>query len=113
MSVSTNAIIAYGIEVEEESLGEVATAWMDEYAGIPSEVTTEFELITHCSGEYPMYILAISGTREEASRGYPEVITIDCSSVRLDWSAKLREFAEEHGIEVSGNPSWKLFSYWG
>jgi len=72
-------------------------------AGLPVEI------ITHCSGEYPMYFLAVRGTEHQARRGYPEKApqrAIEQSEIDA-----LRAFCEKHGIEWQ-EPSWHIFSMW-
>jgi hypothetical protein len=70
---------------------------------------------THCSGEFPMYILAAKGTVFTASRGYPiefdQYSTI--GSVPAAYGAILHHAAGKIGIEPPKPPSWILASYWG
>ena len=69
------------------------------------------ELVHHCSGDYPMYILAIPRTVKKASRGYPEEINPSEMVVTQDECNLLIEFCEIHGIEAEA-PRWWLTSMW-
>jgi len=66
------------------------------------------EELTHCSGEYPMYILAVKGTEKKASRGYPEY---NVSLEPVD-SFTLIKFCQDHNISMPSKPSWILCSDW-
>jgi hypothetical protein len=68
------------------------------------------ELITHCSGEYPMYIVALRGHTTKAWRGSPEVIESLNVDERLLSEAKI--FCNKYGIPFD-DPKWLLASYWG
>jgi hypothetical protein len=67
------------------------------------------EIIAHCSGEYPMYFLAVRGTECQARRGYPsEAVQRD---IALREIGAMRAFCEKHGIEWQ-EPRWHIFSMW-
>lgn len=68
------------------------------------------ELVNVCSGDYPIYALAVLGTVTRARRGYPEPITRQLGDV---FPEPLVEFCEAHGIEMPGDAGWLLASYWG
>lgn len=142
MGVSTDAIIAFGISLPEDlpeafketvgedldfesyiyglsgiqrpSLSYENTQVWEAYWNSRREALAKFplELITHCSGEYPMYILAARGTRIEARRGYPEEFNPKNLVVAEDKVDALRTFCEQCDIPCQ-NPGWLLFSYWG
>lgn len=68
------------------------------------------ELITHCSGEYPMDIVAVKGTTTKAWGGEPKEISgFEVDPKKLEAAA---EFCRQHGIPFE-NPKWLLASYWG
>jgi hypothetical protein len=71
------------------------------------------ELVWHCSGEYPMYILAIAASEKTARRGYPEtIVRTDMDRPEADnWQEKLNEACEKLGIEPSAG-EWILCSMW-
>lgn len=90
---------------------EVKEAEWDNYKKFRDQNPKPYQLVRHCSNEYPMYILAIPSTVKKASRGYPEKIY----SLRVDQS----EFDLFYGFLVRNNiistqfPQWLLASYWG
>lgn len=67
------------------------------------------ELDSHCSGEYPMYLLAAKKTT--AARGYPKEVDFtlpDNADERLAWAIGVL------GLDVGDQkPRWLLASYWG
>lgn len=151
MSESTDAIIAFGVDMGEDCENWAAAFtpegedhgfdeeyfenWIAEQAGV-FEPTVEYakdkaawrayyeakrlaveaypvEIITHCHYEAPMYIVALRGTEQRASRGYAR--TFDLKTLSEIDEAKieiLRQFFSEHGLDWS-EPTWLLFSYWG
>jgi len=70
------------------------------------------ELVNTCSGEYPIWIIAVPGTVRRAYRGSPVEIDPD----EFHWNdhafAAFLEFCEKYGI-VGDGPKWWLGSYWG
>jgi hypothetical protein len=70
-----------------------------------------FTLIHHCSGDCPMYFLAVNGTEQVARRGYPEKLK-RVEFAQHETIAAMRAFCDKHGIEWQ-EPAWHLFSYWG
>ena len=68
------------------------------------------EVIWHCSGEYPMYFLALRGTERKAFRGTPVAVGIPRQPTKKELKA-MAEFCEKHGIEWQ-NPQWHIFSMW-
>ena len=73
--------------------------------------TLPVEVVEHCSGEYPMYILAVPGTSQIARRGYPRIITPANLFVMPPAIDALVAFCNAHSIEVSP-PEWWLSSNW-
>lgn len=69
------------------------------------------EVVSHCSCEYPMYILAVPGTLKTAHRGDPMIVTPANLFVLPDAIDALIAFCNAHGIEVSP-PEWYLSSMW-
>lgn len=135
MSQSTDGIIAFGFDAGEESpvehlLGEEFDDLDDllaSEAGISpwdhnsgkdywkkkeaALAETPVELIHHCSGDYPMYILAVRGTHMNASRGYPQVIAPDFFAVPQEKIEAAKKWCEDHQVEWQ-EPSWLLASMW-
>jgi hypothetical protein len=71
------------------------------------------ELVMHCSYDYPMYILAVQGSRLRNSRGYPVGFSPDNLVVSDESKAALLKFCADFGIECEGEPKWLLTSMWG
>ena len=68
------------------------------------------ELVIHCSYDYPMYFLALRGTKVRAWRGSPvQVQTPTPSGHPL---TAMRQFCAHHGIAWE-EPQWHIFSLWG
>src|ERR1019366_703573 len=63
----------------------------------------------HCSYDYPMYILAVRGTRIWANRGYTEVITPEKLVVAPEKITAFKTWCEENDIEYQ-EPQWLLCS---
>jgi hypothetical protein len=136
MGVSTNALMAFGFDLGEErpeSFTDSDEGYFeaDEFllrdfdAGIPewtpgvgpdywdnksaALAKIPVDIIEHCSGEYPMYFLAVRGTECEARRGYPSVAEQrEIAAAEID---AMRAFCEKHGIEWQ-EPRWYIFSMW-
>ena len=70
------------------------------------------EIVTHCSGDYPMYIIAIPRTVMSASRGYPLEFFPDDLKDTLEDENILLQFCKDHGIEHEEMPKWWLASLW-
>jgi len=71
-----------------------------------------FELVNYCSGDYPMYILAIPSTVKSASRGYPEVIDFKEIVFPPDELGAFKDFCNTHGFDAM-EAKWYLSSYCG
>ena len=103
--------------------GEWAEGWstddprMREHYGARREWDKEnpipIEQVNTCSGDYPMWILAIPGTATVARRGGPK--RFDPSALKVDTGKydAMIGFFNDHGIEPAGEPDWFLSSYWG
>ena len=132
MGVSTNAILAFGIDLGEEQ------PWPDDdddkyedwegylcfLAGLAYDNSTwpEMEKVikaspvtmeTHCSYDYPMYFAAVTSTVKIARRGYPNLFAslppVEPKQIEL-----FRQFLLERcGITVDyAKLGWHLFSLW-
>ena len=65
------------------------------------------ELIWFCSYEYPMYFIALKGTKIQANRGYTELASMrNISAEDMD---KLKDFCKKYSIDFK-EPNWFLFS---
>ena len=70
------------------------------------------KLVVHCSGDFPMYILAVPRSCLRASRGYPEQFDFAPFSVTKAEREALLEFCKTYEIECADEPHWWLSSYW-
>ncbi|HEY5851270.1 MAG TPA: hypothetical protein VIT62_10960 [Lysobacter sp.] len=134
MGTSTNAILAFGFDIGEElpdsllpededeffdfeewlcgrlglewSEGRDDDYWLKRRAAIEA---FPVDLVAHCSGDYPMYFLAVRGTESTALRGTPQRVQLTPPSEAA--IICMREFCAEHGIEWR-EPDWHIFSMW-
>ncbi len=88
-------------------------AWYKRRAGAAGAL--HVELVRHCSGKYPMYILAARPVFT-AYRGSPEAV--DVAELAGKHASNARQAALEHAVDVLGMrpknaPGWLLASYWG
>lgn len=128
MGQSTDGILVFGIECGEDEYPEFMEGfddfdgYLDSLSGMPQwgEPGHDFsasrafreavpaDMVTHCSLDYPMYILAVRGTEISASRGYvKEIETLDVDQARL---AAFKTWCAERGI--TDEPKWLLCSLW-
>lgn len=96
---------------------EVKNKYFEEYSTFKAAHGGKppLELVTHCSYDYPMLILAIPGTYFTSARGRPKLIDMEKLStlVKTEDSEKLLKFCAKFKIEYSGVPSWILSSLLG
>lgn len=76
----------------------------------PSPVT----IGTHCSGDCPMYYVAIAASEVTARRGYPEAVSTE---TKPEWDAILTDFmsklSDKFGMELPKVKfGWYLASMW-
>ena len=118
MGVSTDAMIAFGMPIPslddrnymddtEESLWDIAHAMEKEFG-----VT----MVQHCSGEYPMWFIAVADSVKRAHRGYLEVLDVP-NMAAMDEQAseqKIHAAADHFHIELpkDSKVAWNLFSNW-
>lgn len=78
------------------------------------------ELVNYCSGDCPMFILAVKESCISNNRGFP--VQFDPSSLTVSDEARraLLKFCVDYGLEISTEevtevrePEWLLSSYWG
>lgn len=144
MGQSTNAIIAFGFNLGEElpeklqslmdgedepDLQEMLaldhsiimpeyteTCDYKEYAAARDAALSQIKinLIEHCSGDYPMYFLAVRGSDELAIRGEPTALDPDYLDTMRFFPESIdamRAFCNRHGIEWQ-EAKWHIFSMW-
>lgn len=73
------------------------------------------EVVNYCSGDYPMYILAIPQSYKRNSRGYPEEIDFTQLMECEKYKEELINFCTNFDIieGADADPKWYLSSYWG
>lgn len=90
---------------------EIRKQWSDYWAAKREFVkSVGVDLVSHCSGDYPMYILAAKASITRAHRGYPEKLP-DGMTADPGWPQILEVFCEKTGIQIQ-EPSWILCSNW-
>jgi hypothetical protein len=142
MGVSSDGLLVYGYDLGE--LDDWEPAWQDEDEDFAESVMTRLlvasgftetdwqvdgyfarkseaeerlgvELVTHCSYDYPMYVLGAAEFR--AYRGYPKALDLAELSnpeVLSGWNAKLASALEVLEITPEqGHPQWILCSIYG
>ena len=109
MSVSTDAILVYGFEMGEDGEdSEFAEKFYEEY-----DRNDGIEFVSHCSGEYPMWIIGISESRIRAWRGDPKMVDPAKLIYRPEWDKAIIHAADEYGIQVDMDRlGWWLASDW-
>lgn len=71
------------------------------------------QMVNTCSGDYPMWIIAVADVGISASRGYPAMFDPAGLSVTDDQVEALAGFCKRFGLVGEGDPGWYLSSYWG
>lgn len=98
---------AYGVELPE--FGSDEDYGVYEMKRLAALAHCHVDIITHCSGEYPMYFLALRGTNFTAYRGTPALV-VQRDILQTDIDA-MRAFCEKHAIAWQ-EPGWHIFSMW-
>ncbi len=98
---------------EEWVPGAGANGYFDRKGAAEEAIGVKFE--THCSGDYPMYLLIAKGVT--ARRGYVEPIDFAALTAEVqqqDADAKLRTALDVLGLNpTQERAQWLLCSYWG
>ena len=130
MGVSSNGILVYGINFDEEppEFIEAFDNDFDDYlnslSGLPEygqpghdfaaqrafRETVPADMTMYCSYEYPMYILAVRGTETVVHRGY--VKDIESLEVPADRVEAFKAWCIDRGIQ-NPEPKWLLCSMYG
>lgn len=133
MGVSTDAILVFGFDcgetqpikdwiddliAEEAHLIRPAGSWDNPDVRAYHDARREaieacpVDIVDHCSGEYPMYVVALRGSEIRSSRGHSTVIDPAALNVAPERIVAMKAWCEAHGIQWR-EPSWLLVSYWG
>ncbi len=114
MGTSTDAILAWGVDLQEE-----IPAWVWKAFNVVrrKDGDTEqlqktmqdagFELEVHCSDNCPMYVLCVAESVSRAYRGTPRPIKTSSMIVPEAWEKMWERFGRGRGA-----PQWLLFSWW-
>ena len=126
MGQSTDACIAFGFALEaedEDELMDLLQLSPEQQQQIEdgeldlhewfSSTWPGLVLETHCSHEYPMYIVALENTTRSASRGSPEDLYLDelGDLVTSAGRHKLAACAKAYNLSPP-DFTWLLYSYW-
>lgn len=99
-----------GVRPDDEKIGayyEHRRKWL-EANPIP------FEVVNYCSGDYPIYAIALNGTVTTARRGFPQKFDPEEMEIDLEEADRIRLLFLEHGMHLpDDDPAWHLASYWG
>jgi hypothetical protein len=105
-------VIDTGIFAPAEEYSDATKEVYSEHWAAVREARERFPITIeeHCSGDYPMFFLAIARTVQSARRGCPEVMRKQ--EITEQQITELRNFCVRWGIDWQ-EPDWYLFSYWG
>lgn len=92
---------------------EVIRGHFEEQTAFDKAHPLPFQVINYCSGDYPMWILAVPSTvrrnnRGEARRFEPTDLVVTDAETHA-----LREFCIKHDLIPEEDAGWYLTSYWG
>lgn len=111
MGVSTDGILFYGIHFNEEWAPDNDDwFWKD-----PDLEDLQLDFDRHCSGDYPMFYIAVRESHLTAHRGYPQRITSPDVGIKTHpgWDERVLEFCKRKNIEPQSECGWWLVSLWG
>lgn len=135
MGRSTNGELWYGVVFEEDAEfpwdvepfdGDLEDWWRAEHGfdhAYPREGWLEaqkafdaahpcpVETVNYCSGDYPMYGLAVKGTVTTAYRGTPK--RIEGLGISEAETQPFKDFLAKYELKPEGEAGWWLSSYWG
>ena len=125
MAASTDAILAYGVDLgavgEDEIPAAIEAILSDEET---RDDIAEVEFVEHCSASYSSWIVAVPGTVHRAYRGSPKIIDLGIlasenrvvgpkpSGILDERVAAAVAWLRKHGV-ARQVPTWLLASWWG
>jgi len=89
------------------------SAYYDERHKWINENPLPFEQVNVQSCDYPVYQLAVIGTTQTASRGYPTVFSPELLSVNPKDEEIFLKFMSDYLPSEQPELNWLLSSYWG
>lgn len=130
MGVSTDAILVYGVALQEDAIStdeinrhdseedapETGPAWLA-WSG---ETEDGVGILTHQSGSCPAHLVVIAKTERQAWRGHPQRIDPARLTVHPSWDGKIAAALKRWGLDKKvdrktnpkAKPAWLLCSYW-
>lgn len=126
MGISSDGILVYGIQlkeeffddsfsddedIENEDAGGLSGAKLLSWMQYHNKPVDDIILVTHCSYDYPMYILGINETECTAWRGSP--VKIKSLSIDPEWDIKIKSFIKKYKIKTTKSIGWWLCSIYG
>lgn len=97
----------------DESKGYPAEGWLDYQKEFDAAHPCSVELVNYCSGDCPMYILAVPSTCKSNNRGYPEQFEPLELVVPEGELKTFHDFCIKHDLIPEEDAAWYLTSYWG
>ena len=92
---------------------EDVSRYFRESRGFAESHPMPVKLVNYCSGDCPMYALAVPSSFIRAGRGCPRGFDPALMAVTDAERDALLKFFADHGIEAPSDPKWLLTSYWG
>lgn len=114
MGQSTDAILAYGIDLGEEMPPKMSEEEWDiarEQWGEKADQVRGYEIVYHMTGDDPFYFLAVPGTVTTASRGYPERVNVFGDTQHLPGIKRFWDAMHDIGVPTE-KAGWQIFSMW-
>lgn len=100
--------------IEPRQSSDVEDKYFKEQRDFEKSHKCPYTLVNVCSGDYPIYMLALEDTLISASRGTPELIKFDeLRGISQEEDSDLLSFCEKYNIPYEGESGWYLSSYWG
>ncbi|HEY6921952.1 MAG TPA: hypothetical protein VI653_00675 [Steroidobacteraceae bacterium] len=117
MGQSTNAILTYGFQIEEDSEAHAVCEQLqdDRYdEASAAEKELDVEAISHCSSNCPMFVIGVVSLTTRARRGHPkEIIPTALLKNEDEARDKLKRFCERFGLPFDADKcGWWLQSDW-
>lgn len=129
MGISSDGILAFGFTLNDDEEGKPEflgdyddlAEFLGAQAGIPDddyekmwehEKPCPAELVSYCSHEYTMYLLAVRGTQMLANRGEAVDIPASHLAVSSERISAFREWCASNGV-LFKEPQWLLCSMYG
>jgi hypothetical protein len=90
-----------------------AEGWLDYQKEFDAAHPCPVRLVNYCSGDYPMWVLAVPGSVRSNNRGYavrfdPAELIVTDAEVQA-----LKEFCIKYDLIPEEDAGWYLTSYWG